>query len=487
MDFGGRSLNIVSNRLPVVVSRNDLGEWESRPSPGGLVAALGPILGRARGKWIGWTGSRDRDSAEALLNLQSRKQNFDLIPVPMSEEEIDGYYCGFSNKTIWPLFHDLLGEFSFNIDNWYAYQRINRRFAEIIVSSSDLDSIIWIHDYQLLLVGQYLRHLGVKQKLDFFLHIPFPSYDLFRRLPRNRDILQAMLAYDHIGFQTPMDRRNFIACVKWFIPEAARFNHRRRTIIRYEGRHIVVGYYPISIDFTGFTRRARSEEVGDAARYLRENLKVDTIALGLDRLDYTKGIPNRMLAFERLLEKYPRTIGKISLLQVVVPSRLNVTEYRDLKSELDGLAGRINARFSQRGWTPIHYQYRSLDLVQLMGHYRAADIALVTPLRDGMNLVAKEYCAGCVDNRGILILSEFAGAGQQLRKGALMVNPYDIEGTADAIHTAINMPADLRIRRMKVLRSEVRRNDISRWINWFFECSHKLKKIQATRSQTITI
>ncbi len=468
MDFSNKRLVVVSNRLPVRISCDD-GEWQIKSSPGGLVTALLPIVSGSRGAWIGWAGCSDEAPVDRLLNEYNSRQEFQLLAISVTEEEIARYYRGFSNKTIWPLFHDLLGQFTFDIENWNIYQEVNRRFAEKVAEFIDDESIVWIHDYQLFYVGYYLRELGVKAQLNFFLHIPFPSVDLFRRLPWNRDLLLAILSHDHVGFQTPDDRRNFIACVKWFLPEANRSVKKRRSEIMYENHTTRVGYYPISIDFNEFNDGAASKEAADAAWFLRENLRASALVLGLDRLDYTKGIPERFLAFERLLEKYPSTIGKILLLQTVVPSRLNVPDYQELKTRLDGLAGRINSRFSRHGWVPIVYQFRDLDRIQLLGHYRACDIALITPLRDGMNLVAKEYCASNIDGNGVLILSEFAGAAHQLAKGALLVNPYDLDVTADAIYAAFIMSLEEKRERMRRLRSEIKRYDVKKWVDWFFE------------------
>lgn len=467
MDFSGKKLVVVSNRLPVRINF-DGNQWQVMPSPGGLVTALHPIVRRTHGAWIGWAGCSDEAPVDGLLEEYSDSQEYDLISVPITEDEIEQYYLGFSNKTIWPLFHDLLGRFSFDSENWQVYLDVNRKFAETVATRIDENSVVWIHDYQLFFVAYYLRQLGVTAHLNFFLHIPFPSVDLFRRLPWNRDLLLAILSHDHVGFQTPIDRRNFIACVKWFVPEATRLVRKRRSIIRLEDRDIHVGYYPISIDFNEFNEGAKSREAADAAWYLRENLKAPVVVLGLDRLDYTKGIPERFLAFERLLEKYPSTIGQISLLQIVVPSRLKVPHYQELKTRLDGLSGRINARFSGQGWMPIFYQFRELGRVQLLGHYRASDIALITPLRDGMNLVAKEYCASSIDETGVLILSEFAGAAHQLSKGALIVNPYDLDGTADAIYAAYIMSPEEKRQKMRMLRAEIRRYDVKKWVEWFF-------------------
>jgi trehalose 6-phosphate synthase len=271
----------------------------------------------------------------------------------------------------------MLGHFSYNFADLNIYKEVNRKFAEKVAEYAGENDVIWIHDYQLICVGRYLRELGIKRNLNFFLHVPFPSYDLIRRFPHNREMAEALLKYNHIGFQTAIDRRNFISSVKWLLPDTITTANRRQTKIQYEGNETIVGYYPISIDFNEFNEISKSREASDAAWYLRENTNVDVLALGLDRLDYTKGIPERFMAFERLLEKYPDTVGKISLLQIVVPSRLNVREYQDLKDELDSLAGRINSRFSIHGWVPIHYQFRALNRIQLVGHYKAIDIALM--------------------------------------------------------------------------------------------------------------
>lgn len=463
-----KRLVIVSNRLPVAIDRDPNGKVEVRPGTGGLITAMEPIVRRSKGLWIGWPGCTVDDEVRSALSDYDSSQPHRLVPVAIAEEEVQRYYRGYSNKTIWPLFHDLLGQFSYNIDSYDTYKEVNRRFAEVTASSLQPEDTCWIHDYQLILVGSYLRHRKIGQQLNFFLHIPFPSLDLFRRLPRHEEIMQAFLEYDHIGFQTSADRRNFVSCVKWLVPHAKISSRRRQATINYAGRKIMVGYYPVSIDFDEFNEGAKSTAANDAAWFLRENLKIETLALGLDRLDYTKGIKERFLAFERLFQTHPELIEKISLVQIVVPSRLNVPDYRDLKRELDFEAGRINSAIGRQGWMPIHYEFRTLTRDQLIGHYKAADIALVTPIRDGMNLVSKEYCASCVDDDGILILSRFAGAAAQLEKGALLVNPFDYDEVADTIYTACTMPDDEKKRRMADMRSQIRRNNVHRWVNWFF-------------------
>ncbi len=463
-----KRLVVVSNRLPVAIFGDKISGYEVRPGTGGLVTALKPIISLTKGTWIGWPGCSSEVPFKSLLLNYSKKEKFGLIPVKITEEEISRFYRGFSNKSIWPLFHDLLGQFSFNLEDYETYRSVNKKFAGIIAENNKVDDTIWIHDYQLIFAGHYLRELGIKSRLNFFLHIPFPSLDLLRRLPRKAAIMEALLDYDHIGFQTSVDKRNFISCLKWLVPEAKTVSKMQESIIHYTNREILIGHYPISIDFNDFNNLAKTKETSDTAWFLKENINAETMVLGLDRLDYTKGIPERLRAFERLLEKYPDVRGRISLMQVVIPSRLNVAEYQELRNELESLASRINGRFSSGGWIPIHYQFRTLDRIQLVGHYKAADIALITPLRDGMNLVSKEYCASSVDNRGALILSEFAGAATQLRKGAIVVNPFDIDLTADAIYAAFKMSVEEKEHRMKILRAEVRRNDVHRWVRRFF-------------------
>ncbi|UCD64534.1 MAG: trehalose-6-phosphate synthase [Candidatus Zixiibacteriota bacterium] len=463
-----KKLFIVSNRLPIMVAR-DGDEWMVNASSGGLITALAPLMKRNHGIWLGWPGCGPEAPVESLLEAHSAEQGYELRPVTLEEEQVEKYYRGFSNQTIWPLFHDLLGYCDFNAENWNFYNLVNERFAASVADFLKPDHFVWIHDYQLMLVAHFLREMGIDTHLNFFLHIPFPSCDLLRRLPWKYEIIEGLLQYDHLGFQTAHDRRNFVQCVRSLIPEAAIKGHRQRSEIILEGRTVKLGTYPISIDFDEFNSFARSKEVADAAWFVHENIPKRTLLLGIDRLDYTKGIPERFLAFERALEKYEDLRKQISLVQIAVPSRTKVPQYRDLKEDLDTLAGRINSRYSTEGWVPIHYMFRELNRTQLLGYYRACEIAFITPLRDGMNLVCKEYCASSIDNNGVLILSEFAGAADQMAKGALMVNPYDLEGTADAIYAAFIMPGDERQKRMKALRAEVRRNDVQRWIDWFLQ------------------
>jgi trehalose 6-phosphate synthase len=464
-----KRLLIISNRLPTVIGQTR-DEWSMRPGTGGLVTALAPVMRENHGIWVGWPGCGDEAPLASLLRDFEAQQGYKMVPVPLSEDEVELYYRGFSNSAIWPLFHDLLGFCHFDLPQWQTYETVNRKFAGVVAEQVVADDFIWVHDYQLMLVGAHLRELGLQDRLAFFLHIPFPSPDLYRRLPWRTELIRGLLAYDQIGFQTLRDRRNFVQTATMLVPELAIASRQRHhTLLQLGERTIKVGHYPISIDFNEFDEGARSHEVEDAAWYLHENLRGRQLVLGIDRLDYTKGIPERFLAFERALEKYPELIKRISLMQVVVPSRTLVPDYANLKEQLDQLVGRINARFGQPEWIPIHYVFRCLEREQLLARYRTSEIALITPLRDGMNLVAKEYCASSVENNGVLILSEFAGAAEQLGKHALLVNPYDTDGTADTIYRAFCMDPEERRQRMMHLRTEIRRNDVHRWLRRFVD------------------
>lgn len=459
-------LVVVSNRLPVAITEVD-GKRRLRPSSGGLVTALSPILEREGGMWIGWPGEGEPDEIAALTEAYNADHRYDVHAVPLDQEQVDKFYLGYSNQTIWPLFHDFLGLTTFERDHWEAYESVNRLYAEHVARHIQPNDFIWVHDYQLMRVGHHLRELGVTQPIAYFHHIPFPTHDLYHRNPWDGMIFEGLMAFDSLGFQTLRDRRNFVAVARDRIKDVEITIHRRQTRIHSADRIVRVGNFPISIDFDEFDTGARSEEVQREIDHIKESYQVDHLVMGLDRLDYTKGIPQRFLALERLLEKYPSLRGKVSLLQVVVPSRTRLKTYAELKEQLDQLTGRINGRFGRHGYVPIHYYFKHLNRTELLGVYRACEVALITPLRDGMNLVAKEYAASSIDQNGVLVLSEFTGSAVQLGKGAMLVNPYDLDGTADALHAALTMPYPERRRRMRDLRSQVRNNDVHRWVDWF--------------------
>jgi trehalose 6-phosphate synthase len=334
------------------------------------------------------------------------------------------------------------------------------------------DDTLWIHDYHYLLMGNELRRAGFTGPIGFFLHIPFPSPDIFMKLPWRRPVIEALLQYDLVGFQTMRDRRNFAACVEVIAPDV-KMEGRGNVITATQGKRSVrVGSFPIGIDYNAFMRAAAAPAVAEKAQELHRLLPKRKLILGIDRLDYTKGIAFRLRAFQSVLERNPELCGQLSLIQVVVPSRETIPHYRSMKTEIEQLVGRINGEFARPGgWVPVWYEYRSLTRLELLAYYRAADIALVTPLKDGMNLVAKEYCACSIEEDCVLILSEFAGAAEQLGSGALLVNPHDVEGVADAIRAAHRMVVEERVARMRALRRSIRRQDVFAWVDSFLRAA----------------
>jgi trehalose 6-phosphate synthase len=345
---------------------------------------------------------------------------------------------------------------------------VNQRFAAAALKASQPNDVLWIQDYQLMDVGRQIRQKRPDCTLAFFMHIPFPAPDIFEKLPWRRHILEALLEHDLLGVQTPRDERNLVACIRAFLPgvEVEREHDYRR--VTYRKRQSRIQAFPISIDFEQFAEGAASPEVGRRAFEIRRHLNGVRIAIGVDRLDYTKGIPERLRAFARFLRDYPAARGHVSLYQVVVPSRESITGYRRLMHEIEQLVAHINGDHSQPGWVPIHYVHRSLPRKELLALYRAASVALITPLKDGMNLVSKEYCAARTENDGVLILSEFAGAAPELQRGALLVNPYDEMGIAEAINRALAMEPTEQRRRMMRMRAWIRRHNILHWRDSFF-------------------
>jgi trehalose 6-phosphate synthase len=409
---------------------------------------------------------------EAALSDATRQSGFSLQPVLLSNSEIEKYYFGFSNEIIWPQFHDLLGQCNFDCSYWPAYQDVNRKFADVIIQHAAPDDYVWVHDYHLMTVAQALRGMGMKNKIGFFLHIPFPPLDIFMKLPWRFQLLRSLLYFDLIGFQTLRDQRNFKQCVQTLISEVSIHGKGQVASLDIGDHHMRIGAFPISIDFNEFAHLARDKDVIEMAEEIVQKQFPDKeLILGIDRLDYTKGIPERIQAFGKTLQRYPELHGKVTFVQIVVPSRYQIPEYQELKDRIERLISEINGRFGRVDWTPIHYFYRSLSRPELVAYYRAADILLVTSLKDGMNLIAKEYCAATVDNNGLLILSEFAGATAQMQNQALLVNPHDREGVADAIYNAVQMPRRKRRERMKKLRAQIKKRDIYWWVNSFLNAS----------------
>ncbi|NYG59990.1 trehalose 6-phosphate synthase [Nocardioides daedukensis] len=456
---GSADLVIVANRLPVDRVTLSDGSRRWRRSPGGLVSALEPVMRSNDGAWIGWTGVAD-DETDPFVD-----DGLWLVPVPLSAGEIEEFYEGFSNATLWPLYHDVVAKPEFHREWWDAYVRVNRRFAEKAAEIAAKDAMVWVHDYQLQLVPQMLRELRPDLRIGFFLHIPFPPTELFGQMPWRRQILEGLLGADVVGFQLSGAAQNFVRLVR------QRVGHKTHRDMVYlpDGRTVQAMAFPISIDTDGFEELARSESVTERAAQIRSALgDPELVLLGIDRLDYTKGIYPRLRAWSELVADGDFSVKDSVFVQVATPSRERVEQYRILRDDIDRLVGRINGDLGRLGSPAIAYMHSSFPRHEMAALYRAADIMVVTPFRDGMNLVAKEYVACRYDNDGALVLSEFAGAANELRQ-AWLINPYDINGMKDAIVEAARAEPKEITRRMKAMRKQVRENDVASWANRFLE------------------
>jgi len=448
-------LVIVANRLPVVRVRRKGGPTWQR-SPGGLVSALTPIVQKAGGAWVGWTGvtgdAPRRFEHDGITNL----------PISMSRGELRDFYDGFCNATLWPLYHGALREPQYHRSWWRRYAAINQRFAEMTATAAADGARVWIHDYHLQLAPALLRQLRPDLRIGFFLHTPFPPVELFDRLPWRRQLLEGLLGADVIGFQTREGAQNFVRLARRHTSARP-----RGKTLRVDGRSVLVDHFPISTDFQRYAAAAEDESVARRAEQFKRQLGGGRrIILGVDRLDYSKGIDVRLRAVAELFASDDQMARSCVLVQVAVPSRERVSEYRQLRSQIEELVGQINGEYGEVGMTPVQYIYREQPFEKLVALYRAADVALITPLADGMNLVAKEYVATRYDNTGVLILSEFAGAARELRS-ALQVNPHDVDGMAETLAVALSLPASEVTRRMRRMREAVRKSDVYSWADSF--------------------
>ena len=418
-------LIVVSNRLPFALDSAGEDLWTVTPATGGLVSAVEPVLRYRGGTWIGWPGIAGEIPKEPMADA-TRDVGYKVVAVALSETERNEFYYGYSNEVIWPLFHDLQNFCNFDPAYWQAYKQVNERYADAIIRNARPDDFIWVHDYHLMYVAQALRERSTSQNLSaltFFLHIPFPPYDIFAKLPQPRRLLCALLQFDLLGLQTRRDVRNFLQCVRRVMPDAKVLSRDERHVIRFEDRKIRVGHFPIGIDFDSFEKGAKSEAVSQASQQLRASFPHCQLIVGSDRLDYSKGIPERLRAFRNALERYPELHRRVVLIQIVVPSRVDIPKYHEFKGRIDRLVGDINGRFSTNNWIPVQYHFRGLNREDLLAHYRACDIAFVTPLKDGMNLVAKEYCSCRIDEDGVLILSQFRRRHRAAQAGCLAGEP----------------------------------------------------------------
>jgi trehalose 6-phosphate synthase/phosphatase len=452
----GSRLLLVSNRLPVTVRWRG-GRAQLTPSSGGLATGLDRLQRREHATWIGWTGDVGIWPHEGAAALTRKLAARNLVGVQLSSDDVTGFYDGFSNGVLWPLFHYLVGQMPTGGADWASYRRVNERFADEVAAVWQPGERIWIHDYHLMLLPGLLRERLQQAAIGFFLHIPFPSADVFMTLPWRRELLEGLLGADVVGFHTQNYVRHFMAAIRRVMAVETTADH-----LWWKDRPVHAGALPMGIDVREFEQLAARPDVRTRAEAIRTDARGRRILLGVDRLDYTKGITRRLLAFERLLEREPRFRDSVRFIQVTVPSRGNVGAYRSFRRELDELIGRVNGAFGTIEAVPIHYLYRSLSPAELVALYRAADVMVVTPLRDGMNLVAKEFVASRIDDGGVLVLSEFAGAADELQE-ALTVNPYDLDGVADMIARALTLDAAERTRRMRALRSTIHQFTVQHW------------------------
>jgi trehalose 6-phosphate synthase/phosphatase len=445
---------IVSNRLPVTVRPGDQG-FEIEPSSGGLATGLRSPHEQGSGWWIGWPGLGEPLSEADQEALTGRLAEQRLAPLFLSQEELTRYYDGFSNQFIWPVFHYLTGQVPYRTRDWPAYREVNRRFADRVVEHYREGDLVWIHDYQLMLVPEMVRARLPTARIGFFLHIPFPSEEVFRTLPHREDLLRGLLGADLIGFHTTVYLRHFVAALLLLLGLPTQVDR-----VQVEGRPVQLGVFPMGVDAGRIARVAEEPGLGEEVAKVRAGSEFTLVAI--DRLDYTKGVPQRLLAYEALLQRHPELHGRVKLVNLAVPSRGEVPAYREFRREVNGIVGRINGAFATPAWVPLHYMYRGLPERDVVALYRAADVMLVTPIRDGMNLVAKEYVAARTDLRGVLVLSEYAGASAELVE-AVSANPYDVDGAAEAYYAALTMPVAEQERRMRGLRSRVMGHDVYRW------------------------
>lgn len=474
---------IVSNRLPLQVSiLKD--EIEVTPSVGGLATGLKTVHKEGNGIWIGWSGITNEElNTELETKVNKAITREQCVSVNLTQNDLDLYYYGFSNRTLWPLFHYFIEYTEYSPESWEAYKAVNQKFADKVLEYAEDGDKIWIQDYQLLLVPAMIKAEKPNLSIGFFNHIPFPSYEIFRIFPKRKELLEGMLGADLIGFHTYDYERHFLSSAKRILSLEVNFNK-----VTYNNRIIKVDSFPMGIDYEKFEQAALihdkkgEDEKSEIQKRLDQHLQNEDgikMILSIDRMDYTKGIPNRIKAFEYFLKKYPEFQEKIRLIMLAVPSRSQVPQYQRLKQETDELVGRINGEYSTVSWTPIWYFYRALPFDNLIDLYTSSDVALITPVRDGMNLVAKEYIATRTRKDGVLVLSEMTGASKELNE-ALLINPFNYEEIADSIKQALEMPKEEQTKRIQALQERVSRYSVKKWANEFMSSLDQVHKVYHT-------
>jgi trehalose 6-phosphate synthase/phosphatase len=453
-------LVIVSNRLPVSVERQDDG-FAYHPSVGGLATSLNALRGKTEMLWLGWPGVTDLSDDEEQEIEARLSESYDSLPLFIPPDEFGPFYTGFSNGCLWPLFHYFPQNAHYDWDEWGAYERVNQRFRDRLLDILRPDDRVWIHDYHLMRLPALVRKDYPDANLGFFLHIPFPSYEIFRMLPWRNEILHGLMGADLIGFHSFSYARHFLSSLLRLLGLEQEFGR-----VVYGERPVRIETFPLGVDVARFARAHEKPEVQTELADLQRQAEGRRLILSVDRLDFTKGILQRLRAFEEFLERYPQWRSKVSLITLCVPSRMSVPEYQQLKRQVDEKVGNINGRFSEPGWTPVWYLYRKLPFDSLVALYLLADVALVTPLRDGMNLVAKEYLSARSDETGVLILSETAGSAEELGE-ALLVNPHDSRSVVEHLLMALDMPVEEQKRRNRTMVDRLKRYTVDRWAEDF--------------------
>ncbi|NLD99947.1 MAG: bifunctional alpha,alpha-trehalose-phosphate synthase (UDP-forming)/trehalose-phosphatase [Fibrobacter sp.] len=467
-----KRIMLVSNRLPVTVEKRK-GELRYHESIGGLATGLESFYSKNNGVWVGWPGiTNEHISISDQRDIRERLSVKNCLPVFLTKENVDKYYNGFSNKTIWPLFHYFPQFTLFDTDLWNAYVKVNEIFAEYILDVYQPQDTIWIHDYQLMLLPSLVRKSRPEVTIGFFLHIPFPSFEIYRLLPWRKELIEGLIGADLIGFHTFEYIRHFLNSARRLLGIDHTFSQ-----ITYQNRMIKADVFPLGIDYEKFSKSTEKPEVKREEKLIRQKTGNTSLIIAIDRLDYTKGIVQRLEAFDLFLSHNPHMKEKVTMILVEVPSRTSVDSYRQLKRDVDELIGRINGKHGVIGWAPVLNLYRSIPFTTLVALYYSADVALVTPMRDGMNLVAKEYVATKGNRPGVLILSEMAGAAREMGE-AILVNPNNCEELAMAIKTALEMPSDEQMCRLKNMQKRLMRYDVRRWASDFLT---KLEQVEQQR------
>ncbi|MFW6022877.1 MAG: alpha,alpha-trehalose-phosphate synthase (UDP-forming) [Halanaerobiaceae bacterium] len=456
-------LVLISNGEPYVHEKTKEG-LNCRKLPGGLTTGLDPLMKKEKGLWIAWgRGDDDFEAVDESNKVKVPDENgYTLKRIKLTEEELDGFYYGFSNETMWPISHNFIDKANFEHDYWDIYKSVNEKYAEATLEDTNEDDLIWVHDYHLTLLPGLIREKRENAKISLFWHIPWPSWESFSTLPWKKEILEGVLASDFIGFHTPHLVNNFITCAHKLGAKV----DRDKGIVTYKGHKTYATAIPLGVDFESLSSYKEKCDIEKNCRDIKQHYKAEKLIFGVDRLDYTKGILERLLAMERLFHKYPEHKGKVTLVQRIAPSRTQVEEYIKMREEINRKISEINGRFQKDYWVPIKYFHGSVPQEELLPYFNAADIGLITPLIDGMNLVSKEYLA--VKENGLLILSEFAGAAATLKE-ALIVNPYNIEEVADTLDKAIKMSDNEVEARYKKLKNRIQKYDINWWRDVFLK------------------